>query len=255
MLTKVVSQALLPLNLSIELLLVGLLLRRLGWKRTGRVAVVASVALLWLASTPVVSTALVRSLEDDHAYVAPEDSPTADAIVVLGGALGPARPPRGAADLGDGADRLLHAARLHRAGRAPFVVPSGGSAPWSGSGKAESDDMADLLVEWGVPRDAILVEAGSLDTRGNAEETKRVLDVRGARRVLLVTSALHMPRALAAFRAVGVDAVPSPTDYLGVSPESGSLLRLLPDAQALAHTTAVAHEWLGTLWYGLRGWL
>jgi DUF218 domain len=53
------------------------------------------------------------------------------------------------------------------------------------------------LVEWGVPRTAILVDARSRTTRENAVETERILTARGARSLLLVTSALHMSRAVA----------------------------------------------------------
>jgi uncharacterized SAM-binding protein YcdF (DUF218 family) len=250
---KGVSQALMPLDFALGAVVVGLLLRRLGWRRTGNAALVLAVAVLWLASTPVVADALVARLERSHAYVAPEDAPSADAIVVLGGALGPARPPRGTPDLGDGADRVLHAARLHRAGKAPLVVAAGGSAPGQ-STRAEGDDIADLLVEWGVPRESILVEGGSLDTYGNATEAKRLLDERGVRRVLLVTSALHMPRALAAFRRAGLEAVPAPTDFLAIDGASSSVLDWLPNAEALVRTTVVVHEALGRIWYRLRGW-
>ena len=252
--TKVVAQALLPLNVAIEAALLAVLLRRLGWRRMGNACFAAGLAVLWCASTPVLADALVRGLERRHPAFAVDKTPSADAIVVLGGAVGPARPPRVAADLSEGADRVLHAARLFRAKKAPLVVVTGGAGPAGGEDAPESRDMADLLVEWGVPRGAIVEESSALDTHENAVETKRLLDARGLKQVLLVTSALHMPRALATFRAAGVDAIACPTDFLSVDADHRTLLDWLPDAEALAHSTAAAHEWIGRLWYAVRGW-
>ncbi len=252
--TKVLGQALLPLNLAIEATLLALLLRRLGRRRLANVLFGLGFAVLVASSIPVVAQGLVRGLEGQHAPMSVETTPTADAIVLLGGALGPARPPRLSAELTDGSDRVLHAARLYRAKKAPLVIASGGAGPGGGDEPPESRDLADLLVEWGVPREAILEEGASGDTHENAVETKRILDARGLKRVLLVTSALHMPRAVAVFRRAGVDAIPCPTDFLAIEPARRTALDYLPDGEALLHSTAATHEWIGRLWYRVRGW-
>ncbi len=253
MLTKFLAQALMPLNFALEAVLLAVVLSRLGWRRTARALAAAGFVVVWAASTPVVASSLVRGLESRHAPMAVDATPVADAIVVLGGAIGPARPPRLSPDLTEAADRVLLAARLFRAGKAPLVVASGGAGSLGGRDVPESRDMADLLVEWGVPRGAVVEEGASGDTAENASETKRLLDARGLKRVLLVTSALHMSRALAAFRAAGIDAVPCPTDFLGVEPAERTVLDWIPDAEALGRSTAVVHEWLGRIWYTLRG--
>lgn len=252
--TKVVGQALLPLNLAFEATILALLLRRLGRRRLAALVFGLGFLVLLLGSIPVVAQGLVRGLEGQHPPLPIEATPTADAIVLLGGALGPARPPRLTAELSDGSDRVLHAARLFRAKKAPLVIASGGAGPDGGDESPESRDLADLLLEWGVPRDAIVEEGASGDTHENAVETKRILDARGLRRVLLVTSALHMPRALAVFRRAGVEAVPCPTDFLATEPARRTALDYLPDAEALLHSTAATHEWIGRLWYRVRGW-
>jgi uncharacterized SAM-binding protein YcdF (DUF218 family) len=149
---------------------------------------------------------------------------------------------------------VLHAARLYRAGKAPLVVASGGNPPHLGAEASESEDMADLLVEWGVPREAIVTEGASLDTRENAVGTARLLTARGLRRILLVTSALHMTRAAAAFRAAGLEVLPAPTDYQAVDAREVTWLDWLPDAGALARSSRALHEHLGRVWYRLRGW-
>lgn len=71
--------------------------------------------------------------------------------------------------------------------------------------------------------------------------------------MLLVTSALHMPRSLAAFKAVGINAVAAPADF-EVIPEPLHPLRLLPDAHSLHQSTRALKEYLGFAVYRLRGW-
>jgi uncharacterized SAM-binding protein YcdF (DUF218 family) len=252
--TRILTQLLMPPASLLGLVLLGLLLRRLGRRRLAAGCFVVSVLALWALSTPRIADALVAGLERTYLPARPADLPQADAIVLLGGALGAPLPPRLAPDLSEGADRVLHAARLFRAGRAPLLVASGGNPPHLGAEAPEGADMADLLVEWGVPREAIVTEGASLDTHENAVETARLLETRGARRILLVTSALHMPRAAAAFRQTGLEVVPAPTDYQAVDAREATLLDWLPDADALERSRNALKEHLGRLWYRLRGW-
>ena len=70
---------------------------------------------------------------------------------------------------------------------------------------------------------------------------------------LLVTSATHMPRAIASFRKSGLDVAPWPADVRGGYPPT-SVFDFLPDANALEMTTAAIKEWLGLAVYRLRGW-
>ena len=97
------------------------------------------------------------------------------------------------------------------AGKAPLIIVSGGNVFLQEGIRPESAYTADLLQEWGIPQSAIIFEGNSRNTRENAVETSRLLKNRQLNRVLLVTSAFHMPRALATFRAVGIDAIPSPS--------------------------------------------
>jgi len=249
---KLLATLLLPLHAS---LLLGLAALGLAARRRPRAALAASalaLSTLWAASTPRLAVALVSSLEARFPPVAPADSPPADAIVVLGGSLASTRPPRLGPELVDASDRVLHAARLYRAGKAPLVVPSGGQLIADPRFPKEAEEMASLLVEWGVPRGALLLEASARTTHENARDTAALLRSRGARRALLVTSALHMERALRTFRAAGVDAIPAPCDYAGIRTE-GSVLSFLPSPGALATTHAALWERIGLVYYRLRG--
>jgi uncharacterized SAM-binding protein YcdF (DUF218 family) len=244
-----------PLGMAIWVALAAGWLLSVGKRRPGWTLLVFNLAALWAASTSVVATLLVGSLEQRYLPVPVGDSPAADAIVVLGGSIGAPTYPRREPDLSGAADRVLHAARLYRAGKAPWIVASGGNVPWRRREVPEAKLVAGLLEEWGVPRSAMLLEERSANTRQNAVNTRRLLVEHGLHRVLLVTSAIHMPRALATFRSAQVDALPAPTDYTVVSESSRTLLDFLPDSGALAETTRAIKEYLGLVVYRWRGWI
>ena len=251
--SKVAAALVFPLNLSI---LLGLLALGFARRRSGRLAAASgALALLVLVvpSLPAVSDALVASLERGYPPADPAEAPEADAVVVLGGSLATGLPPRRGPELVDASDRVLHAARLHRAGKAPLVVATGGRLPWSAAKRSDAAEMTELLVEWGVPREAILLEERSRTTAENAAETARLLRPRRARRVLLVTSSLHMRRALEAFRAEGLEVVPSACDALVAGPPVAGVFAFLPAPAALARTHRALKELLGLAFYRVTG--
>jgi uncharacterized SAM-binding protein YcdF (DUF218 family) len=114
--------------------------------------------------------------------------------------------------------------------------------------------MRDMLRVLGVPDAAMRHEGRSRNTLENARFSRDLVQQVGARRVLLVTSSLHMPRALATFRAAGFRAVPAPTDVEVVDRAKPTPLRWLPDAEALEGGTRALKEYLGIAVYWLRGW-
>ncbi len=243
-----VSAVVYPLPAGLGLLILAAL--ALWRRRRLWVAVCLALALLTLGlpSLPVVSVGLRGSLEQRYPPSAAEDLPQRDVIVVLGGFVGGPIPPRLTSNLTAASDRVRHAAHLFAAGKAPLIVASGGGPPDAAS---EASLIADLLVEFGVPRNAILIEAESRTTYENARFTRVLLEQRGPQTVLLVTSALHMPRALATFRAAGVDVVAAPTDFEIVEEGIG----WLPDAEALEGSTRAIKEYLGMVVYRWRGWM
>ncbi|OKH24663.1 YdcF family protein [Chroogloeocystis siderophila] len=231
------------------------------WKKPRQASTALTIALivLLLASNGWVSRSLVRSLEFQNI---PQQLPNADAIVVLGGATKPAFPPRPSVDLSEESDRMFYAAQLYHQKKAPFVILSGGRIDWSGAGPSESADMAIIMQQLGVPETAIIQEPDSLNTYENAVNVKKILQARQFNQVLLVTSAMHMPRSLAIFNKLRISAIPAPTDFLAsgdmqyISNSSeASLLNLLPEAERLYQSTRALKEYVGLVVYRLRGWL
>lgn len=242
--------------LSAALVAIGALL--LLWLLTRRgfflTAVVVVLGLVWLASTPAVSRGLQSLLERQIAPTPAQSLPSADAIVVLGGTLSPPAGEGGEVNLSAAADRLVYAARLYALGKAPIVLVSGGDGGEDDTLGAESVHAAALLEGWGIPKSAILTETESSNTYENATFTKLMLEQHHLRRVLLVTSAMHMPRALATFRSAGIEATPAPTDFETSRPGVSGLARWTADPGSLATTTRVLDEFAAWIVYRQRGW-
>ncbi len=134
---------------------------------------------------------------------------TADAIVLLGCRIGPAGKPSKAA-----ARRAAAAASGYLTGVAPRIIASGGRR-WGSHVEAEA--LAASLVAAGVPASAITCERWSFTTYENAIFSAELLRRMGARNAAIVTCPWHMARALADFRAVGVDGIPLPAPTASAS--------------------------------------
>jgi uncharacterized SAM-binding protein YcdF (DUF218 family) len=249
-----------PLGLASVSLIVALVTL---WKRP-RIAAIAislSLILLLVCSNAWVAKSLVRSLEWQNIPAA--QIPNAEAIVVLGGATKSAIWPRPTVDLSEPGDRVIYAAQLYRQKKAPIIVLSGGRIDWRGSGSSESADMATILISIGVPAEVIIQEPLSLNTYENAVNVRKILEYRGIKKVLLITSAMHMPRSLKIFQRQGIDVIPAPTDFLVsqgelqelTSTPKAAILNLLPDTNNLNQFTNALKEYIGSFVYGLRGWL
>jgi uncharacterized SAM-binding protein YcdF (DUF218 family) len=103
-----------------------------------------------------------------------------------------------------------------------------------------------VLQDFGVPAEASLLENLSRTTRENASLTAALLKQRGISRILLVTSALHMERALHLFRATGLQVEPAPTDFEAM-PGGDGIERFLPDAEMLSGSVRALKEVVGNL--------
>jgi uncharacterized SAM-binding protein YcdF (DUF218 family) len=256
-LSKILPPLIFPDGLTCLLLLVAILTIR---RRPGlalRTALAAWMLLL-LASTPLVSHLLIGSSEARGMAEGPP--PAADAIVVLGAGAWPAEPPQPCVEIdGATANRLLYAAKLYRDGKAPIVILSGGQLPWRKMFSPTSAQMAEVIEIMGVPSSAVVQESESGNTYQNATGTKAILEQRNLHRILLVTSALHMPRAMELFRGQGVEAISAPTDFISL-PKSWAdsswpdlIISLLPSAEALQQTTQALRELLGSAVYRIAG--
>ncbi len=258
-LSKVLPLFVYPLNIAVGFGLIALLLLALRKSTAAGVMLSLLIAILSVAGNPTIANHLAADIERTHLPLSPESTPPADAIVMLAGVVGLPAPPRVSADLSGSADRILHAARLYRAAKAPMIIVSGGNVFPQPGVKPESFYVAQLLQEWGVPKDAIITEGKSRNTYQNALESRQILNERDISKILLVTSALHMPRALAVFRSLGIDAIPAVTDVMiaqyDLPDTHPAVLDWLPNVQSLWLTTLVIRERLGVWVYRWLGWI
>ena len=159
---------------------------------------VASIALgvlvLYGFSSAAVAGGLVRAVESSGATVIPGDEPY-DVAVVLGGLVASSSTLQ-SPEYGEPVDRLLAGYDLLRHDRSRYVLVT--------SDAKEAATLARQLVLWGIDPARIVVDDGSRNTHDNAVRSARIINDRGWKRILLVTSALHMARAAGCFRAAGV---------------------------------------------------
>lgn len=184
-----------------------------------------------------------------------ERSADARAIVVLSGCLRPLDAQWKDVELGqDTRTRCLKGVEIYRqSGRRPVVV-SGGKVSADRPGPTLARAMAAFLAEHGVAKDDLVVEEQSRSTHENAVESARLLHQRGITKVMLITDATHLWRAERSFQAQGIEVVPCGS-YYRANTFDGSLWSFLPNVGAARDTKLVLHEWLGMIWYRLRGWI
>jgi uncharacterized SAM-binding protein YcdF (DUF218 family) len=249
--SKLLSLLVYPLSLSLLLCVLALIFSRLRWARSSFYTLLLAAGWLYLCSTALFANFLMGTLERDFASRAMSVIAPADAIVLLGGAMRGDTHMGTLPDLNSHADRLVHAAALYKAGKAPVILLSGGGVAGA---RTEAQQMKDIMVVMGVPAQHLRLENASRDTHDNAVNTARLLKAKGMQRILLVTSAFHMRRSAALFAAQGLEVVPAPTDFQ--QPVAQQLLPAwLPVVSNLYQTTDALHEIVGYWVYRWRGWL
>jgi uncharacterized SAM-binding protein YcdF (DUF218 family) len=252
MLDMILASLVYPLGFALVWLVVALGALALGARRAGGVATLLSVAVLWIASMPMTSQWAITTLESQYPVHSVNSLEAADVAIVLGGAISPPDSSNPYVDLSSASDRVFHAYRLLKSGKVTRILLSGGNIFDDGR-TPEAKAMAEFLTELGIDRRAILIEPTSRNTHENAIASSDIWRAEGFKTGLLVTSALHMPRALAAFEKMGLRIYPATIDTRG-----GGLppfpLNIIPDVAALSGTTAAMKEWVGLLIYRLRGW-
>lgn len=242
-----------PLGLSLALLLLAIFFFN-QWKRLAYTFFVLAFLLLWCSSTPILSGWIVESLEKQTPVRSLDAVPEGEAIIVLGGGTLKIGPDGESIVPGGVFARLDYGIRLFKQGKAPLLVLVGGQIPWqvkSGC-PSEAELMARFASQYGISRVSMLIEGKSRNTRENALFTRQLSAQGNIKRILLVTSALHMPRAKTCFEKEGFLVVSAPTDYIKQFYHKLTILDLLPDADALERTTRALKEYIGMGWYAVR---
>ncbi len=252
-LSKIGWRLLQPGNLLLTLLLIaGLLWWRGRDQAARRLAVVAVVGLLLMAILPL-GRWLAAPLENQFPTLR-EPPGRVDGIIVLGGPeLGPMSRVRGQPQLRDGAERFIAAAHLARRRPHARLIFSGGSAKLTGDMTAGATVAGPLFERLGIRLSRVELEARSRNTWENAVYSKERVKPTSKQTWILVTSALHMPRAVGCFRAAGWpgELVPWPVDYL--TPPQVSWQPRWDLVAGSRRTERAVRAWLGLVAYRLMG--
>jgi uncharacterized SAM-binding protein YcdF (DUF218 family) len=238
------------------LLIMGLLIANLWRKRRERrgrlLPLTIAFAALLLTTIPAVIYPALGSLEWRFPPLLRRPD-GAEAIVVLGGGMVPADAIRPRAELTEATVfRCLHAAEIYHQGKPCPVIVTGGTVDPSSSVPPNAPYMRDLLVHLGVSPADVVIEDRARTTYENAVETRRILERLQVRKILLVTEAIHMFRSLQCFREQGIEVVPAACHYRATEFRY-KLGDFLPSPGAAGNGGAVIHEWLGMVWYWLKG--
>lgn len=239
---KILPTLILPIGLSLGLLVLAGLTRR--WVGVGLAGI-----LLFLASLPCVSEYLLKSLEDEIPELSIRETPTADAILVLSGILGDDRGTGRKTNWGEGFDRFEAGVLLWKAGKAPRLVFTD-PAPSRADGRGtEGQRLVREARAAGVPSEATVLVGPIGNTDDEARLVARIARERGWKKMILVSTAWHLPRAWERFRRLGIDAVPFPVDYRTPVRSEWDPVDGFPSAHALAETEIFLREWIGRWYY------
>ncbi len=257
-LSKLLPLFVYPAGLSFLLLLTTLLI----WKKRqlARNLIIFTLLIIFIGGNRWVSMSFVRSLESRYAPLV--EGTKADVIVVLGGGTDPQQYPRQMVEVNGAGDRMIYAAKLYKDGVAGKIIVSGGTIDWQGEAETTpATEMADLMEFFGVPKDSMIMQGGSANTAQDAEFSTSIIEENQWQKVVLVTSALHMPRSIQLFDKLGITVIPAPTDFIITDQAwydlfslrwENVLINILPTSSSLKSTTSAMKEYIGMMVNSIR---
>ncbi len=265
--SKMLPQLIYPTGLICVLLLITLFFCKSA-KAKNRLILIA-LLIFFVCGNKLPGAFLIRKLENK--YPPFDGKETAGAIVVLGGATESKSFPRQTVEVNGAGDRILYAVSLYREGLAEKILCGGSYIDWlegetivDGSVSSPATEMAEIAVMMGVPKEAILIQNKSLNTHEEAVMDMEMLKAQGISKIILVTSAAHMPRSAALFEKQGLEVIPAPTDYSysdtqweeirTITPKN-AYTYIIPSTGNLRTFENALKEYIGYYVYQAKGWL
>lgn len=267
-LSKMLPNLVYPAGVIAILLLAGLILCRS--QRSKNILMGILLAFVFITGNKLPGAFLIHNLE--QAYPAYNGAEKADAIVVLGGGTVTKSSPRQIVEVNGAGDRIFYAAQLYREGKAPKILLGGSYIRWR-DGEVLSEDgisspaseMKELMAGFlGIPETDLIIQDRSVNTAEEAADDAVILKEQGLNKILLVTSATHMRRAVPLFKKQGLEVIPAPTDYSFSDQEWQNMLNfdlataytfILPSISNMSTLENALKEYIGYFVYHLKGWL
>jgi uncharacterized SAM-binding protein YcdF (DUF218 family) len=251
-LSKTVGYLVMPSNLLMAIGLIGLTLLFTRFRRLASWLIVTSLVLIAVVGYSPLGRIMLLPLEERFPpWDASRGAP--DGIVVLGGGISPdISVARGVVALNGSAERLTVTAELaHRYPHARIIF-TGGTASLDPTAPLEAPLAVKEFEALGVAHERITAEEQSRNTIENAVFSRLLADPKPGERWLLVTSASHMPRAIAAFRGAGFAVEAYPVNWHTRGKDDAVEL-FTSFVGGLAMTDHAVHEWMGLVVYRLTG--
>ena len=241
---KLLPVFLLPTGI-IALLVLWALWRKKRWP------LLVALAVLYLGSVPFVGTRLIGWMESRYPAVSLAQVERADAVVVLGGILGPRVGADFVPNFLDTSERFEAGVALLQAGKADRLVFTGARMEWKDAATTEGDELKRIAVARGVPAERILVTGEVQNTADEAAAVAALMKTNGWKRVILVTTGWHMPRSVHQFRRAGVDCIIFPVDFRFDPARQVTAIDFVPRGEAWQQTETALRECYGYLFYRL----
>ena len=231
-----------PLMLVIGLIVLGIIfnLRKFG---------LIGIIILILSSLPIISNKFIAYLEKDYQPIEIADVENVDAIVVLSGMIRVIGDEENLKyEFTDSVDRFFAGLDLFNNNKSPILILTRGKMPWS-LGIAEGEYLKELAIKYGISEENIILTDEVQNTDQEAKSIKEILTENS--KIILVTSAFHMPRAEKVFKAANINLIPFPVDFQN-SKSKTTMMDFIPSAGSLFDTSHFVREMIGRLYYNLK---
>jgi uncharacterized SAM-binding protein YcdF (DUF218 family) len=216
--------------------------------------IIATALLFYISSNEFIINELYLRYETpsvSHSVIPPHDI----GIVLTGGLMNEGKEPTENLFLGPHANRFAQALLLYKESKVQKILISGGELKLiSRPIKSEGKLAAEFLMRCGVNASDIILEDKSVNTYENAKFTAKILKRKYPnQQFLLISSASHLPRAVACFKKHDIFVTPYGADYVSTK-RKFMLINFIPSVHAFGNSQALIHEWIGFLSYKLMGY-
>ena len=218
------------------------------WRKK-RWPLAVALVVLYVCSIPFVGGRLIGWVESRYPAVPLAQVEPVDAVVVLGGILGPRVEAGFMPNFLETSERFDAGLALLSAGKAGRLVFTGARMGWENSSLTEGEELKRLAVARGVAAEKILVTRDIDNTATEAAAVAELMKAQGWKRVILVTTGWHMPRSAYLFRKAGVDCILFPVDFRFDRVHQTAAIDFVPKAEAWQLTETALRETYGNLFY------
>jgi uncharacterized SAM-binding protein YcdF (DUF218 family) len=240
---KIIALISSPLFLIISLIFLGIIFK------SKKISLLGFIVLIF-CSLPIISSKLISYLEKDYILQNISNIDKADAIVVLSGMLKTIKfNNKLEYEFNEKVDRILSGIDLFKNDKAPLLILTRGKLPWS-VGIPEGEYLKNFAMKFGIPEESIFLTDSVQNTHQEAKSVKKLLNSNEAK-IILVTSAFHMPRAKKIFESYNIKVIPFAVDFINTHSKL-TIIDFIPSASSFLVTSVFVREMIGRLYYSLK---